>query len=173
MLSTSVRYSRFDTWSAVAASGPGEGHEVGLDPGRRGPVGVLAHEEVAHDLAHPGDLFELGARAAPIGQRQVKQLERPIERRSEPPWVVGRPSLDGPTDLGPRVRQLFGQGDRLPAPGGQVAVEDQGVTRRSTISATAARVPGSSTERDRLPWDGRMLITESNSMKSGPPDRPG
>ena len=149
----------------------GIGVEVLLETERVRAVLVGSGEEVDQHLARSRDFTQPGRRlpVAGIAEREVHQLERPVERALRHVWIARGPA-NRPAYLAAHMAQLIEEGQRPPSSLGQFAMLRPGHRRtsRATRSAIAVRVAGSSTERDRLPNDGRRLIMESNSSQSFP-----
>jgi len=157
----------------VSARCEREVEKVGIQGFGRGSEVVVADQEVTHDFTRPGNLTQPGAVPSLVGHREMEQLECAIESSLEARRVVSRAGTGRAPDFAADVPELFRQRERLPAPGSQFVMHRTHSTSRSTIAVTLARVAGSSTPRDRFAWLGRMLIIESNSMKSVLPYRSG
>jgi len=110
---------------------------------------------------------------AGIGESEIEQLQRATERSFESLRVIAVRRIDRPADLTSDIAELLRQRERRPSTAGKAGMQAHCFTSRSTIAVTFARIAGSSTERVRFAWLGRMLIMESNSMKSGVPNCPG
>ena len=146
----------------VPPSRDGEGEEVGVEQLRSGSVEVVPDEEVADDLASARDLTAARTMPSRVRKGQVEQLQRAIEGSVEAPLVAFLPGPDRAADVGASVTELLRERERPPATARQAGVHRHRDTKRSTIDLIAARTVASSTERERLPCLGRMLITESN-----------
>lgn len=102
---------------------------------------------------------------ARIVQRQIKQLEGPFECATRQLFVSSRPT-DGAAHFAADVSELLRQGELPPTSTGEIAMLDLAHRRTSrlTRAVMASRVAASSTPRDRLPDDGRRLITPASGV---------
>lgn len=133
----------------------------------RRPEQIVPEEIIQEGFPQSGQLCET-LPVAGIVDRQPEKFECPVERPEAVFGIVLFPPREGPLDLAPDVGQLDDERERVPTPRGQVAMLGaHGVMSLSTISMIFALIAGSSTPRERFPWEGRMLIIESNSTRSG------
>src|SRR6266705_3313111 len=130
--------------SAAASRRHRKSQKVAIQILDRRPILAPAQCCVAKQLPCPGN-FTQPTEPPGIGQRKVQQLERALE-------------LPEQRQLSPSsCRKL-----RVPA-----RCFCQRATSLATTTSICRRTAASSIPRDRLPWLGRTLIMESNSMKSG------
>jgi len=151
--------------SPVATGRHRERQEVAVEGlGRRAEF-VVAHQEVADDLARRAISFSRPCQrlSARVRSKSSRARSRAPANRSRCPvtWPAGA------ADLAADVAQLLHQRELEPASGGESRVQRLAhhCTSSSTISAIRRRVAGSSTDRDRCPCRGRTLIIESNSIQ--------
>ena len=131
-------------------------------------VYFIAVEDIAHLFAQPEQLSQAAGRARfGIGDCEVKQLEHSLKGFFEARLVSALKSGCRSLELASDISQLLHDGKREPSAFSKTLVERAAhCTSEFTISQISILMSASSTERDRLPNLGRMLISESNSIHS-------
>jgi len=130
---------------------------------------LIAPEKIIQQsLPQPGQFMEAAAMPGII-DRQGEKLEGTLERHAAVLGIVLITPVQGPFDLASDIGELFHQRKFQPAPRGQLSMlNTQDRTLLPTTLRIFSRTAGSSTPRDRWPREGRILIMESNSIRSGP-----
>ena len=143
--------------------------EVALQRSGGRAVLVRPVQKIHQDLPGSRDLAQTGDRSTMtrICQSEIQQFKGAMHRTLGDGCVSRSPAQHS-TDLTADMTQLLGQGQLPPATGGELSVghDPHRRTSRRTKSVILSRVAASSTPRDRLPTEGRMLIIESNSSHS-------
>ena len=146
-----------------------KGQKVAIQILDRRTVFAAPRGGIAEQLPRSGDLAQP---CSPpwIGQREVQQLERPLERPGRQTLVTVT-SAAHPSHFATDIGELRRQRELPPSPRRKLRVPARRIRHRSTSLTTTSsicrRTAASSMPRDRLPRLGRTLIMESNSMKSG------
>src|SRR6266704_3366147 len=155
--------------SAAASRRHRKSQKVAIQILDRRPILAPAQCCVAKQLPCPGN-FTQPTEPPGIGQRKVQQLERALERVGRQSFVTVAPAAHPPY-LAADVGELLEQRQLSPSSCRKLRVPASCFCQRATSLATTTsicrRTAASSIPRDRLPWLGRTLIMESNSMKSG------
>ncbi len=131
------------------------------------PLGRIVEKDAAKLLARAKDFSALMKRPARIRRREVEEFEGSTERRVESVLPAVTERANRTIYFAANIPELLHQRERSPSTSGERFVRGRVRHRRindSTMRRISARTASSSTPRERLPWAGRTLIIESNSI---------
>jgi len=129
---------------------------------------IVPKKKIKQSFPQSGQFFESMPMPG-IGDRQIQELESP---EKSPLTVLRIPfvaPVQGSLDLAPDIGQLEHQGKTVPSARRQRRMLNVAhFISSATTSTIFSRILWSSTPRERFPCEGRILMTESNSIRSGP-----